>query len=107
MDKLLKSAESLLNNQDNWQQDIYKGVTTVELVLKVESYKKDISSLYFRSEELAKERDHFKRLLNNTDFDKKMTSPIKIKPNRNNSQAENNSPDHNLKGGSEQEYALR
>jgi len=30
MDKLLKSAENLLNDQTNWHQDVYKGITTAE-----------------------------------------------------------------------------
>ena len=44
MDKILTSIEGLLHVDEKWRDNAYKGLSTAELVLQNELYKKDISS---------------------------------------------------------------
>jgi hypothetical protein len=43
-DKLLTAIEGLLHADEKWRDSAYQGLSTAELVLQTESYKKDISS---------------------------------------------------------------
>lgn len=89
MDRMIKGVEGLLKGDDAWKENANSHLSTGEIVLQNEGLKKEIGSLFFRSEDLAKQVSTLERRLKMYEAGYDQCDSNK---NNNNSNCENNGP---------------